>query len=256
MSEDIKKKVQDIFSKNKEAYVSSKTHSNRADLDQITKSLKPQTNWVVLDIATGGGHVAKQLSPSVSTVFASDITKDMLENTAHHLSHLKNVYYVIADAENLPFLNEIFDAVTCRIAPHHFPEPEKFVEEVSRVLKPQGKFLLIDNTAPEDDELDFFYNTFEKKRDPSHCRALKVSEWKEILMENQMTSIKESIRQKPMTFPDWVARTMDDKTIQQEVEQYFLQATEDAKRYFSIKQTNGYMESFAIDEWMILLEKV
>ena len=75
-------------------------------------------------------------------------------------------------------------------------------------------------------------------------------------MKNHMTSLKESSRQKPMTFPEWVARTMEDKNLQQEVEQYFLQATEDAKQYFSIKETNGLMESFAIDEWMILLQKV
>ncbi|MCP3031783.1 class I SAM-dependent methyltransferase [Halobacillus sp. A1] len=85
MSDSIKRKVQETFSKSKESYFTSATHNNQSDLDLITEWLKPKSEWNVLDIATGGGHVARQLSPDVHTVFATDLTKEMLANTASHL---------------------------------------------------------------------------------------------------------------------------------------------------------------------------
>ena len=49
-----------------------------------------------------------------------------------------------------PSTSAAFDLVTCRIAPHHFPDIPKFVAEVHRVLKPGGVFALVDNAAPDE----------------------------------------------------------------------------------------------------------
>ncbi|UOQ44491.1 class I SAM-dependent methyltransferase [Halobacillus salinarum] len=255
MNDDVKKRVQETFSRNKEAYVQSKTHNNRTDLELISEWLTPEKDWTVLDIATGGGHVARQLSSSVSTVFATDITKDMLQNTARHLQGFPNIHYVVADAEELPFIDDMFDAVTCRIAPHHFPSPENFIKETARVLKPGGSFLMIDNVAPEDDELDSFYNQFEYIRDPSHCRALKVSEWKRLLANYYLPVHRELARRKQMKFSDWVSRTVKEKPMQDQIERWFINAPEKAKTYFSIIEQNHHIETFEIDEWKILTKK-
>ncbi|WP_193554855.1 class I SAM-dependent methyltransferase [Halobacillus salinus] len=252
MSEDQKNQVRQTFSKNSNAYVTSTTHSKKSDLEQITAWLQPDNSWTVLDIATGGGHVAKELSRSAGTVFATDLTIEMLQNTATHLKGLNNIHYVVADAEELPFLGGSFDAVTCRIAPHHFPNPKQFIKEVSRVLKPSGKFLMIDNVAPAEDELDHFYNTFEKMRDASHGRALKITEWKNLLEEHRLTITKETSRKKTLPFHDWLTRTTDDQQTQQQVRDFFHQASKKEKQYFSI---DDKLESFTIDEWMVLAQK-
>ncbi|ARI78994.1 class I SAM-dependent methyltransferase [Halobacillus mangrovi] len=251
MSDEVKRQVQANFSKNKEAYVTSSTHKNQGDLDLINEWLQPDQKWTVLDIATGGGHVAKALSPLVGSVFATDLTKDMLQNTATHLRTLPNIHFVVADAEALPFLDESFDAVTCRIAPHHFPSPETFITEVERVLKPGGFFLMIDNVAPQDENLDHFYNTFEKMRDKSHVRALKVSEWKQLLCGAGLSIEQELTRKKTLPFPDWVKRTTDNDQERLNVECYFQNADEKAFSYFSIKKEKDRIQSFSIDEWMV-----
>ena len=54
-----------------------------------------------------------------------------------------------ADAENLPFEHETFDLVTCRIAPHHFPDCALFVTECARVLKKDGLLLIQDHVLPD-----------------------------------------------------------------------------------------------------------
>ncbi|WP_079477237.1 class I SAM-dependent methyltransferase [Halobacillus salinus] len=252
MSEDQKNQVRQTFSKNSNAYVTSSTHSKKSDLDQITAWLQPDNSWTVLDIATGGGHVAKELSRSAGTVFATDLTIEMLQNTAIHLKRQNNIHYVVADAEELPFLDASFDAVTCRIAPHHFPEPDRFVKEVQRVLKPNGLFLMIDNVAPENDELDYFYNTFEKMRDASHCRALKTSEWEKLFRNQQLSIIKKELRQKTLPYREWLERTLTEEIEQDKVDLYFTNATDEAKKYF---QFNNDLDSFTIEEWMVLCKK-
>ncbi|MFC7062878.1 class I SAM-dependent methyltransferase [Halobacillus seohaensis] len=254
MSDSIKRVVQENFSKSKEAYVTSSTHSNQSDLDTLTDWLRPQSSWTILDIATGGGHVAKQLSPYVNNVFANDLTKDMLGNTAKHMQNLQNLHYVVADAEDLPFLEQSFDAVTCRIAPHHFPNPKQFVNEVHRVLKTGSYFLMIDNVAPQDEGLDHFYNSFEKMRDTSHSRALKISEWKNLLHESHFSLRRELTRKKTLPFDDWANRTLDSKGVTK-VENYFKQSSEEQSKYFHIKLEAEQVLEFSIDEWMVLCTK-
>lgn len=256
MSDEIKRSVQEVFSKHKQSYIDSATHKNQSDLEAIISWLKPDRSQKALDIATGGGHVAKALSSHYGTVFATDLTKDMLQNSASHLTGHTNIEYVVADAENLPFIDESFNVVTCRIAPHHFPNPDTFIREVNRVMKQNGQFLMIDNIAPEDDALDEFYNTFEKKRDYSHVRALKVSEWETLFHQHDFTIKKRLTRKKNMPFPDWVKRTLQKENDRQAVESYFLQASPEARNHFSVEIRSGSVVSFTIDEYMVLVEKL
>ncbi|RXI96484.1 SAM-dependent methyltransferase [Anaerobacillus alkaliphilus] len=252
----IKNKVKSVFGKNAEEYVSSESHAKGDDLPLLIEWLQPKSTWVVLDVATGGGHVAKTLAPHVSTVFSTDLTEEMLANTAKHLkTQFQNIFYVIADAESLPFLEGTFDVVTCRIAPHHFPSPASFIKEVSRVLKPSGRFVLIDNVAPENPRFDVFMNTVEKLRDESHVRCQTTEEWRELFTQNNLEVIQELARKKTFKFPTWVARTTESQEQRDQVEQYILAANEEIKNYFSIIVENNCVQSHQIDEWMVLCEK-
>jgi ubiquinone/menaquinone biosynthesis C-methylase UbiE len=90
---------------------------------------------------------------------------------------VRNVTFEPADAENLPFEGEVFDLVTCRIAPHHFPDCARFVCEGARVLKPGGMLLVQDHVLPENEQAARYLDRFEKLRDPSHIRTYRQSEW-------------------------------------------------------------------------------
>lgn len=256
MEENLKEKVKEVFGKNAEEYVSSPIHAKGDDLPLLVDWLKPEEGWLVLDIATGGGHVSKALAPHAGTVISTDLTEEMLENTARHLKpEHNNILYVIADAEDLPFLAGTFDAAVCRIAPHHFPHPEAFVAEAARVLKPGGKFVLIDNVAPEDPELGRFMNTTEKLRDTSHARCLSKSEWQALFKENGLSELVALDRKKTFQFPSWAARTAESEAQKERVKQHLLGADENTAAYFQLKTHDGHIESFVIDEWMALYEK-
>lgn len=255
-NDQIKSKVQEQFSKNAEKYVSSETHAKGTDLPAMVTWLDPSKDWILLDIATGGGHVSKTLSPHVGHVFATDLTSQMLATAQKHLSSsCQNIWYVVADAEQLPFLDDTFDAVACRIAAHHFPNPHLFVKEVARVLKPGGKFLLIDNIAPEDNVLDQFMNKTEKLRDESHGRCFSVSEWTQWFTEHGLDIQKSELRRKKFDFPVWVRRTTESEEQVQTVVSHILEAKQDIHKYFSVQIQCGEVLSFEIDEWMVMVEK-
>ncbi|BBP91069.1 hypothetical protein BsIDN1_46870 [Bacillus safensis] len=125
---------------NAEKYVTSQTHAKGADLDLIVEWTAPKESWIVLDIATGGGHTAKALAPYVNQVFATDLTKEMLSHTSLHLKAYPQIFLCSSGCRKPSFLDGTFDMVTCRIAAHHFPHPEQFAKEASRVLKSNGLF--------------------------------------------------------------------------------------------------------------------
>lgn len=204
---DIKKDVQQQFGKNAASYVSSPIHKDGKDLLKMVEMADIKGQEVLLDVATGGGHTANAFAPLVKKVTAVDLTAEMLaaaENFIKENGH-QNVEFVQGDAEHLPFTDELFDIVTCRIAPHHFPNVDLFIKEVYRVLKPGGQFLLDDNVVPESKEYDQFYNTIEKKRDYSHFRAWKKSEWIQKLEESGLEVFEWHRFEKTFRFESWCA---------------------------------------------------
>lgn len=254
---EIKQAVQKQFRKNAEAYVQSVTHAKGNDLELLVEWLQPSNNGRVLDIATGGGHVARTLAPHVGLVVATDLTLPMLKaaSEANSQALAQNILYVQADAESLPFLDESFEIVTCRIAAHHFPDHAAFIREVNRVLVPGGLFLFIDNVAPEDPGLSGFVNEVEKRRDPSHLRCLSITEWRSLLTANQLIEQKEQQRKKHFEFLPWVQRTSESPEQEVEVEELLLNVTDEQQKYLGTIIQEGRVITHQIDEWMVLCKK-
>jgi ubiquinone/menaquinone biosynthesis C-methylase UbiE len=252
-----KELVQEQFAKAAQEYVHSRTHGDPAALRDFVHAIDSLPHWVCLDIATGGGHAAKALAPNVSRVVVTDLTRNMLAAAREHLVRegIRNADYVVADAEDLPFLDTTFDLVTCRIAAHHFPHPDKFVAEAVRVLKPGGMLGFVDNVSPEDDAAATFYNTFEKLRDPSHQRALKVGEWERLFRQHGLLVTRSSLRRKQLDFRSWVKRMVDSDEQAKAVEQYFLEAPPQLQQVFDVVLGDGAVESFTILEWTAVAQK-
>jgi len=163
---------------------------------------------VVLDVATGTGFTALAFAPYVRSVVGLDVSPGMLAQAARQAQErgLTNVTFQEGAAESLPFADAAFDLVTCRIAPHHFLSISRFCEEVARVLKPGGRFVLADTSVPDDDpEADAWQNRVEARRDLSHVRNYTPREWRAFvegagLSITTMTAADGDI---PITLNDW-----------------------------------------------------
>lgn len=196
------------FAADADAYVASRTHAAGEDLVRLVALVAPGPTGDALDVATGGGHVALALAPLVRSVVASDITASMPETTERFLRQrgAASVAFREADAEALPFPDGAFDLVTCRIAPHHFPRPDRLVAEAVRVLKPGGRFVLVDSTVPEG-ALGEISNRFEAIRAPSHVRSLSRAGWRDLSHASGLELRAEERFPKRHDFADWTART-------------------------------------------------
>jgi len=98
----------------------------------------------VLDLASGSGEPALTLARHVDAtghVVATDLSQGMLdlaEENARKVG-LANISFRQADAHRLPFDNESFDCVTCRLGIMYFVDVHGALMEIRRVLKPEGR---------------------------------------------------------------------------------------------------------------------
>jgi len=152
--------VTDVWSERAEGYRESEAHRSGRDLDLFAEWAAGQT---VLDVATGGGHVARRLREAGCTVVTCDPAPGMKAD-------------VLCHAEHLPFADGSFDVVTCRVAAHHFEDVAAALREMARVtaeLVLVADNLFVDETGEEADRL----------RDPTHVRNHSEDEWRGLLAD-------------------------------------------------------------------------
>lgn len=196
------------FGKAADAYSQSTMFSQGQDLTWLVEAAAPQPYEKALDIGTAAGHTAFALAPFVATVVGLDITPEMIElaRTNALQRGIGNFVGVVANAENLPFADATLDIVACRYTAHHFHQPCRVIEEVARVLRPSGRLVVIDNTAPDQTEADKWINTVDQLRDPSHVRQWNLSEWERMITKAGMIFSVIRTWQLPLEFGDWTAR--------------------------------------------------
>ncbi len=197
MADDIHEQVQQRFGEAAQRYVNSAVHGTGYSLDRLVELMievaPPQSGHRFLDVATGGGHVARALATALTGteltspgahVIASDLTMPMLQaarasinESGENAENRLPVDYVRADAQHLPFRNGALDGVTCRLAAHHFPDVAGFVSECARVIRDGGIVGLVDQIGPAENKAARYVNAFEKLRDPSHVWEYSQDDW-------------------------------------------------------------------------------
>jgi ubiquinone/menaquinone biosynthesis C-methylase UbiE len=244
----IKHLVQEQFGAVAERYVTSAIHARGSDLARMVELARPRGDERLLDIATGGGHTALAFAPHVREVVATDLTPRMLAAAETFIREqgVANVSFQLADAEALPFPNASFDIVTTRIAPHHFPNPRQYVREVARVLRPGGLFVLDDNMAPEDRELDLFVNRFEQWRDPSHVRNHSVAEWTGWMQDAGLrVEHVEPLQAKRYEFANWTEQMRMPAAERDALEAWLIAAPARYAEFCQIAVEGGHVQSLA-----------
>jgi len=260
--------VQQQFGANAANYVGSHVHAKGASLAGLVAAVQPEASWSCVDIATGAGHTAVAFAPHVSHMLATDLTEEMLVQVRKLVAEkgLGNVDTAHADAEAMPFEDATFDLVTCRIAPHHFPDIPKFVSEAYRVLKRGGTFALVDNVSPDGkttpghSEAELAdaartYNTFEKIRDPSHGRAWTANEWRHCIEQTGFRIAHEEFLDKSMDFKAWCSNmSVPGETVPQ-LAGMLKGATPAFAAYIRPRINGKETEGFTIIELLVIAKK-
>jgi SAM-dependent methyltransferase len=174
----------DIWSERAELYRTSDAHRDGPDLDLLVAwAAGAQT---ALDVATGGGHVARRLREAGIEVVSCDPAPGMQPD-------------VVCRAEHLPFADGSFDVVATRVAAHHYDDVEQAVAEMARVAA--GTVVIVDNIFMGDD-----VEEAERLRDPSHVRKYSEVEWRAFAARAGLKVADARFFEKPIELQPWLDR--------------------------------------------------
>jgi len=175
--------VSDRWSAHAEAYRQSEAHRSGADLELIVEWAEGET---ALDVASGGGHVARRLREAGLTVVTVDPAPGMRAD-------------VLSNAEELPFADASFDLVVTRIAPHHFADVGAAVTEMARVSR--ALVLVVDNLYRDDN-----VEEAERLRDPTHVSNYSELEWRELFEQAALDVEAVELIETHIDAEAWLAR--------------------------------------------------
>ena len=168
-----------------EAYREAPEHREGEDLDLIVSWA--DGSRTALDVATGGGHVARRLREAGLQVVSADPAPGMQAD-------------VICRAEHLPFADGAFDFVVSRIAPHHFEDIATALTEMARV---SNELVVIEDTLYVSEQVE----EAEKLRDPTHVRSYSEAEWRALLEDAGLNVEQVELIEKHHELEAWLDRS-------------------------------------------------
>ena len=135
-----------------------KNHSKwKEEIVEIAIDSSPKK---VLDIATGTGDIAIKLSKIKGSIIeAVDVSENMLKIAHNKIEKLniRNINFKICEAENLVFEDNHFDIISIGYGVRNFTNLEKGLSESFRVLKKNGKLIILETSIPENPIIKFLY---------------------------------------------------------------------------------------------------
>lgn len=186
--------------------------------DQILEELELSGQEQVLEVAAGTCALGRKIAPQVKHIVELDAVDAMLSKgkEENEKTGIDNASYVLGVAESLPFLDSSYDVVISRLAFHHFVDPRTVMEEMARVLKENGKLVILDMVAKDEafrEKADYY----EKLRDPSHVKKLTEKEFVQLLNDCGLKVEYQENVVIPMNLENWMNLTAPAIEIREEI---------------------------------------
>ena len=162
----------------------------RADdlAEQVRSFVSTTGEERALDVGAGAGALAFALAPFVREVVAVEVVPELIELGRKNAP--PNVTFVEGDMTKLDFERATFDLAGTLRTLHHVPRPELVIAELTRVTRPGGTMLVVDQIAPNDPIAANELNLFERTRDPSHTRVLADVDFRQLFESNGLVLVK------------------------------------------------------------------
>lgn len=126
--------------------------------------LRESNPKVLLDVATGTGDFAiESLSLKPEKIIGIDISNGMLDKGRAKIKKLKKEEIIelkYGDSEEIPYESEYFDAITVAFGVRNFENLEVGLSEMKRVLKPNGKAVILEFSKPKSFPIKQIYNLY------------------------------------------------------------------------------------------------
>jgi demethylmenaquinone methyltransferase/2-methoxy-6-polyprenyl-1,4-benzoquinol methylase len=128
-----------------------------------TRAVAPRRGQRILDLAAGTGTSSAALARSGAHIVAADFSDGMLEVGRRRYAGTRNLEFVHADAQQLPFTDGEFDAVTMSFGLRNVEDPRKALAELFRVTKPGGRIVICEFSTPPNRLLRRGYSLYLKR---------------------------------------------------------------------------------------------
>jgi ubiquinone/menaquinone biosynthesis C-methylase UbiE len=208
MSKRHKDAVQKQFAKTVEAFSKFAVRDTPEVLAEKVEFSKPQATDLALDVACGPGALVLALAPRVRFARGIDLTEEMLRQAREFQRErqILNAGFDRGEAEQLPYRDATFDLIACQCSLHHMPKPELALKEMARIMKPEGRLMVIDTLGPESDAKFELHNRIEKIRDPSHASSLRLTTFLRLFEECGLEIARQALKRRARSFNQWMLR--------------------------------------------------
>jgi len=139
---------------------------------QTTRAVDPRPGQRILDIAAGTAKSSASLAREGASVVAADFSPGMLAEGERRHGNVRNLEFAHADALDLPFDDESFDAVTMSYGLRNVSDPKRALSEFLRVTKPGGRVVINEFSTPPNRVIRGFYRVYNAKVLPLVARAV------------------------------------------------------------------------------------
>ena len=169
----------------------------RADelADRVREFLPLRGDERALDAGAGAGALAFALAPLVREVVAVELVPELIERGRPKAP--QNVTFIEGDITKLDFERASFDLTGTLRTLHHVSRPELVIAQLTRVTRPGGTMLVVDQIAPNDPLAALELNQFERARDASHTRALADVDLRQLFESNNLVLVKAEFVSEP-----------------------------------------------------------
>lgn len=137
-----------------------------------TRAVAPVRGARILDLAAGTGASSASLARSGADVVAADFSPGMIAEGRRRHGHVRNLSFTEADATQLPFGDDEFDAVTISFGLRNVNEPLLALAEMLRVTKPGGRLVVCEFSHPTSRAFAALYRFYNGRVLPAVARAV------------------------------------------------------------------------------------
>jgi SAM-dependent methyltransferase len=181
----------DRFARTAGRFAAKQDEAAAALAERVRQFVLPQGDERALDVGTGAGALALALAPLVREVVGIDRVPELLALGRERATAFGNVELVEGDATSLPFPNASFDLAATLRTLHHVARPELVLAELTRVTRPGGHVLVVDQLGAVDPLEALEVDRFERARDSSHTRLLPEIDLRQLFEANGLVLLRE-----------------------------------------------------------------
>ncbi|MNT12836.1 putative methyltransferase YcgJ [compost metagenome] len=173
---------------------------------------------------------------------AYDLSQSMLDVVAGAARErgLTNITTQQGAAETLPFADASFCAVVSRMSAHHWRDVPAALREIRRVVKPQGKLVMIDIAGADDPLCDTWLQSVELLRDPSHIRDFSPTQWAALCEAAGFDVTVSPVWRIELDFDTWVARMRTPEVAVAAIRHLWQQAPAEVREHYRVQPDGGF----------------